>query len=225
MIPIWDDKYSIGNTKIDAQHKRLFDLAATAFIYAEKNISREQMKEILSGFFEYMKTHFSDEEAYMRSISYPRLEKHSKIHKSIISDMSSLITETNNLNEMKENLVVIAKSWLLEHILQEDMLIEKWYDNFLLRQKHPEMNLAEFDPDKAAVAISRSGEQQKDDKQESIAPKQEPKLEPKEKINETFEYVCGCEGKIHRVSRTIHEKILAGSVFTCKVCKQKIRAK
>lgn len=27
MIPDWDDKYSIGNDEIDAQHQKLFKLA------------------------------------------------------------------------------------------------------------------------------------------------------------------------------------------------------
>ncbi len=27
MIPVWDDKYSVGNNGIDKQHKKLFELA------------------------------------------------------------------------------------------------------------------------------------------------------------------------------------------------------
>ena len=127
MIPDWDDKYSIGNAMVDAEHKKLFELAKTAYIYANKSISKEQMKEIIAGFFSYMKEHFAHEEEYQKSIGYPRLEEHSKIHKEIVHSMSELITKTKNINEMKENLVMIAKSWLLEHIMQEDMKIEEWH--------------------------------------------------------------------------------------------------
>lgn len=45
MIPVWDDKYSIGNNGIDKQHKKLFELAKKAYIYANK-ISQEMILEI-----------------------------------------------------------------------------------------------------------------------------------------------------------------------------------
>lgn len=127
MLPDWDDKYSIGNHEIDAQHQKLFELAKKAYILANKNVSRADMKGIINEFFAYMKEHFSKEEEYMQSIGYPELSHHTIIHKEIVKSMAKLITETKNVNEMKENLIVIAKSWLLEHIIQEDMKIEDWH--------------------------------------------------------------------------------------------------
>ena len=174
MIPDWDDKYSIGNVMVDEEHKKLFDLAKTAYIYANKSISKEQMKEIVTGFFDYMKDHFTHEEDYMRSIGYPDLEEHTKIHKDIVRSMAELITKTKNINEMKENLLVIAKKWLLDHILQEDKKIEEWHRN----------------------------------------------------VNKKFFiYVCGCEGKMHKVPLVTHNKILAGSKFVCTSCNQVVKHK
>ena len=60
MVPSWDDKYSIGNSDIDLQHQKLFDLAKKSFIYANKNVSREEIRGIVAEFFEYMKEHFKD---------------------------------------------------------------------------------------------------------------------------------------------------------------------
>lgn len=174
MIPDWDDKYSIGNAMVDAEHKKLFELAKTAYIYANKSISKEQMKEIIAGFFSYMKEHFAHEEEYQKSIGYPGLEEHSKIHKEIVHSMSELITKTKNINEMKENLVMIAKSWLLEHIMQEDMKIEEWHR-----------------------AVGKK----------------------------FFLYICGCDGKTHKVTLETHNKILAGARFVCTSCKQPVRQK
>lgn len=76
-----------------------------------------------------MKEHFVHEEEYMKSIGYPVLPSHAKIHKEIVHSMAELITTTKNINEMKENLVTIAKNWLLDHIMQEDMKIEEWHKN------------------------------------------------------------------------------------------------
>ncbi len=74
MIPVWDDKYSVGNNGIDKQHKKLFELAKKSYIYANKNISREDIRNIITEFFEYMKEHFRDEEIYLELIEYPYLE-------------------------------------------------------------------------------------------------------------------------------------------------------
>ena len=37
------------------------------------------------------------EEEYQKSIGYPRLAEHSKIHKEIVHSMSELITKTKNI--------------------------------------------------------------------------------------------------------------------------------
>ncbi|ANE36517.1 hemerythrin-like metal-binding domain protein [Campylobacter iguaniorum] len=135
MIPPWSEKYSINNYEIDEQHKKLFELAKKAYIYANNNISKDDMRQIIVEFFDYMKEHFNQEESYMRQIGYPKLIEHSKIHRDIISTMSNLIRSIKNINEMKENLVTIAEKWLLEHILQDDIKIEEW-------NQHQKLNLA-----------------------------------------------------------------------------------
>ncbi|ASM40592.1 bacteriohemerythrin [Campylobacter sp. RM12327] len=139
MLPTWEDSYSINNESIDAQHKKLFELAAVAYNLENKYVSKQQIKDVLNGFFEYMKTHFSDEEEYMLSIGYPKLDEHKKIHNYIIQSMVRLISKIHNTNDMKEQLGVIAKKWLLEHILQEDMKIESWRRKSILKaEKEPE---------------------------------------------------------------------------------------
>lgn len=214
MIPVWNDKYSIGSPKIDEQHKKLFDLAGKAFVYANKNISKEQMKVILAEFFDYMKYHFDDEEKYMKQIGYPLLEKHSKIHKSIVADMTNLITKIGNLNDLKEGLLVVAKNWLLEHILQNDMLIEKWHENYKLRQINPE--IPEIDLEKfSKSATNKVAKPHEANSHEAQKPQNQD-------LPKTFKYICGCPNKIHNINQTIHEKIKNGSTFKCKTCNQNI---
>lgn len=210
MIPVWDDKYSIGNEKIDEQHKKLFELAGEAYILAHRSISLAELKAIINDFFEYMKTHFNDEEQYMKRIGYPILEEHTKIHKEIVRKMIDIITKVKSVNEVKEHLVVIAKWWLLEHILQDDMLIEKWRNNDMLIKQHPEMNIEPLDFE----AI-------KHNQTKNHSPN-EPKPKPKSNI---LEYLCGCKGKIHKITPEIYQKITKGSKFTCRNCGKQIYPK
>ncbi len=182
MLATWNDSYSIHNERIDEQHKKLFDMANYAYSLNHKHISKQEITDILADFFNYMKVHFKDEEHYMESLGYPGLEEHKVIHKHIIQSLVKLVQETKNLNEMKENLSIVAKKWLLEHILHEDMKIANW------RKQQ-------------ALSGNKIVEQKREQK---------------------FYYVCGCDEKVHSVSKETHHKIQSGSKFRCKKCGQAI---
>ena len=95
-------------------------LLKKSFIYANKNISREEICNIVVEFFEYMKEHFKDEQEYMDLIGYPYLKEHTMMHKDIIAGMASLIKTSKNVSDLKENLSLIAEKWLVDHIFKED---------------------------------------------------------------------------------------------------------
>lgn len=131
LIPVWDEKYSINDEKIDAQHQKLFELAAKIENAVYKFVQRDELKEILTELFNYMKEHFSNEEDYMQEIHYPYLNEHKIMHKNIIHDMSYLIQNIKTINDLKENLYTVSKKWLLEHILYEDMKVEQYRSSSL----------------------------------------------------------------------------------------------
>ncbi|EOV5462584.1 bacteriohemerythrin [Campylobacter jejuni] len=81
LIPVWDEKYSINDEKIDAQHQKLFELAAKIENAVYKFVQRDELKEILTELFNYMKEHFNNEEQYMQEIHYPYLNEHKIMHK------------------------------------------------------------------------------------------------------------------------------------------------
>ena len=142
----WDNSYSIHNAHIDAQHKQLFDLAKQAYVMLNRRVTPEEIREMLLGFFNYIKEHFHDEEQYMEKIGYPNLEEHRKIHNEITKSLVTLIKNVKNVNDIKEKLHVIAKKWLLEHILKEDMKIEHFRRSMLIAEnvEHKESDVCEL---------------------------------------------------------------------------------
>lgn len=105
MLPKWDNSYSVHNAKIDEQHKKLFELAAKVEVVSDRSVSKNEVKELLAEFFNYMKDHFNDEEKYMQLIGYPNLEEHRKIHKEIIQTMINLIKISNQPMILKKNFI------------------------------------------------------------------------------------------------------------------------
>ena len=125
MISQWDDKYSLHVEKIDDQHKELFRLSAIVESLDEKT-TKEEIKELLNSFFAYMRNHFKDEEAYMKSIGYPLLKTHYKLHHEIIEEFTKLIKENHSIENLSKQMKIATKKWLIDHILENDLKIEKW---------------------------------------------------------------------------------------------------
>ncbi|EAK9947018.1 hemerythrin family non-heme iron protein [Campylobacter lari] len=126
MLPEWDQKYSINNAKIDVQHQKLFELAARVEEISDRPIYQVELKKLIAEFFNYIKIHFQDEENYMAEINYPYLNQHKLMHKQITSSMIKLIQSIKSTNDLKEKLYIVVNSWLIEHIIQHDMMIEHW---------------------------------------------------------------------------------------------------
>lgn len=123
----WSAKYSLGIKDIDEQHQHLFELANRVFKLSDDN-EKEDIKELLVEFSEYMKTHFKDEEEYMRSIKFPELEYHQKLHENIIDTLSNVVKEVSSISELKIKMKDIAKKVLIEHIVDSDMKIKEYQE-------------------------------------------------------------------------------------------------
>lgn len=122
----WQERFSLHHEKIDLQHKELFRLAKHVSKLDEETTTKEDIASIFKEFFNYMKEHFTDEEAYMQSIGYPALAKHQELHQAIIHDVTSILKEKKNIIAMQESIKIIARKWLIEHILENDLKIEQW---------------------------------------------------------------------------------------------------
>lgn len=120
----WDNNYKIGIDAIDEQHKKLFVLVNKLYELDDEADFKQELKQILYDFSDYMKTHFKDEEAYMESIGYPALIEHRKYHDNIIETLAELIRTPAKIGIIKTKMKVIAKKALVEHITKEDIKIK-----------------------------------------------------------------------------------------------------
>ena len=126
MIIEWDERFSLNHALIDLQHQELFELANAAQRLDPNNANKAELSKLFKEFYDYMAKHFKEEEAYMQSLDYPLLEKHKKFHESIIDGMTKILKEKKGVVELQKSIQMIAKKWLVEHILENDLKIEKW---------------------------------------------------------------------------------------------------
>lgn len=110
---MWSDAYSVGDEKLDNQHRHLFELGNSIQI-ADKSEARKYIMEL----YKYIRVHFDREENHMKNLGYPWLDEHREKHEN-------LITELNQLSEGfdRENFNTIATflhEWLIRHVLVDD---------------------------------------------------------------------------------------------------------
>lgn len=134
MLVEWDEKFSLHHALLDQQHQELFDLANAVQALNPETADKAELGRLFKEFFDYMAKHFKEEEAYMQSLDYPLYDKHKKFHESIIEGMTKILKEKKGIPELQKSMKMIAKKWLVEHILENDLKIEKWRQSITVNE-------------------------------------------------------------------------------------------
>ena len=80
----------IGNDKLDAEHAKIINMLADM----ENSQMTQQKRIAMCGeLLTYVKTHFVEEEAFMRSYNFPGSDSHSISHKNLRQNFISKLTK------------------------------------------------------------------------------------------------------------------------------------
>lgn len=117
----WDNSLSVGNQKIDSQHKVLIKLINNLNEAFAEGKTKSAIGEILKELAEYTVTHFGDEERFMERGNYPDLANHKKIHVKFVDTVKTTINDFESGKSMvSKDLMIFLKEWLIEHIMGTD---------------------------------------------------------------------------------------------------------
>ena len=133
----WKHEYSVGNQKIDMQHKELFTIVNNFINYTNDDISgadKEFLRSLLEPAVRFIRKHFETEETILSKTEYQDLDKHTHEHQSFLAALTEKI---NEIIEKKEGcsintLLSFVKEWYLNHLLTLDKPAEEFF-----RKKHP----------------------------------------------------------------------------------------
>jgi hemerythrin len=125
----WSDKFSVGITSIDNQHKKLVEIVNklhTAMLAGKGN-------EILGGIFnelvKYTSEHFATEEMYFKVHKYSQEAIHKKEHEDLVKQALELQKKfAAGGTGVTMSTATFLKDWLGKHILNSD----KAYSEFLI---------------------------------------------------------------------------------------------
>jgi len=85
----WNDKFSVGISMIDEEHKKLFGILNKVIVVKEHNGNPEELWEVLSEMTNYALTHFKTEEAYMKECNYPEYQS-TVLRKMVLNKFSEI---------------------------------------------------------------------------------------------------------------------------------------
>jgi hemerythrin len=124
----WDDKYSVGISIIDEEHKKLFEILNKAIFAKEQNDNPEELREVLREMTNYALTHFKTEETYMKEFKYSEYQDHKEEHRHFSTEIiaySDKVIEGNA--QIANEIIEYLKWWLVNHIQVTD---QKYIDCF-----------------------------------------------------------------------------------------------
>ena len=124
----WEDKYSVGISIIDEEHKKLIGILNKAIFAKGHNDNPEELREVLREMTNYALTHFKTEETYMEEFNYPEYQGHKEEHKEFYTEMFSYLGKViEDDYQIANEIIEYLKWWLVNHIQGTD---KKYIDCF-----------------------------------------------------------------------------------------------
>ena len=109
-----------GIQAIDEQHTQLL----TCLDRLEYSVCRGSgfpaALDAMVSLLEYVRNHFSFEEAYLAFHAYPKLEEHIKEHEAISGELENFEQKMLRGEDIGASLVTLLRNWIVVHIGAED---------------------------------------------------------------------------------------------------------
>ena len=117
----WKPEYSVHIPEIDAQHQRLFALAAELHTAMAEGKGKTVLEQSLARLVDYTRTHFAHEERFMLQYHYPEAGAHKIEHDKLTAQVLDLQKRFRaGEKTLTISLMVFLKNWLEHHIAGSD---------------------------------------------------------------------------------------------------------
>lgn len=117
----WSDRYSVGISRIDAQHQRLVDLINDLHAATLAGEGNSALDKILDGLAGYVVSHFATEEALMKKFAYPGYDQHKAEHERLAAQVKLLLEKSRtDRTALSPEVMMFLQRWLIGHIANVD---------------------------------------------------------------------------------------------------------
>lgn len=122
MLYPWKDEYSVGVSRFDTHHKKLFDIANELHDMMKNGKGVDVIEPLLRELIDYTKYHLAEEERALERIGYSSIASHKRAHVLFTKKLNTALVE---IEKGRAQFVVVKVSkmvidWLIDHIFVID---------------------------------------------------------------------------------------------------------
>ena len=132
---VWRDQLSVGDARIDNDHKQLINLI-NGFEWATVgDIHLDILDRILNELEQYANEHFAREERTQKGFNYPFHAAHKEAHRHLLRQLLDLRQKFAGLDAQLDDdvrrtvteMAAFLRNWMVHHILTEDMRMKPYF--------------------------------------------------------------------------------------------------
>jgi len=123
MAIVWTNELATGSEEIDNQHRELFRKINHLFEACRQGKGKEEVRRTIQFLDDYVVSHFSTEESYMKRLNYPGYAVHKAQHLAFTGNFLELkrrLEEEGPGVFLVINTNQIIVEWLVNHIRKVD---------------------------------------------------------------------------------------------------------
>lgn len=124
----WRDEYSVGVAEMDLQHQKLLAMIGRLVDEQHRLTDQKTVAELLTAMTEYAAEHFRAEEYLMAEYGYDHNDRQVLQHQAFIQKTQEFMNASVGPNILSNALLDYLNSWLINHILHEDMLYKDFFN-------------------------------------------------------------------------------------------------
>ncbi len=118
---VWKNEFSVGVVKFNRQHRMIFEAINSLYDAMQAKNELHTVPKTLEMLTEYTKSHFIDEENFMRKRGFPEYWLHKKHHEELMVKTEEFIRQyQRGLEDISLDLLQFLKNWWNQHILSVD---------------------------------------------------------------------------------------------------------
>jgi len=112
----YSDTLDTGVGAMNEEHKHLIGIMNKLHDQFEAKKDFNTLIATFNDLANYTVKHFDDEEKYMASINYPKLETHRGVHKNLLNQVMGFKKSFIAKQEISPDIFPFLKTWLVSHI-------------------------------------------------------------------------------------------------------------
>ena len=123
---LWGPMLEVGVKEIDAQHRKLVDLANELSDAQIAGKAKDALGKTLAELVRYTVSHFATEERLMDQHKYPATAEHKQLHKDLVKTVSDFKAKFDKGDAaLSQDVMNFLRDWLTKHIMNTDKTFAK----------------------------------------------------------------------------------------------------